>query len=83
MASSVAIHSTDVVPMAKLVPELGVQVTLGSCPELSTAAGFSHSSEAIDCPLYVLIAWSAGQVITGASVSIKEQNVYLYTYSRT
>ena len=78
LASSVATHSTEVVPIVKLVPEVGVQVTLGSCPELSTAAGFSKTMKAVGCPLFVLIVWSAGQVITGASVSITEQtNVLL------
>ena len=67
-ASSMATHSTIVSPIANLVPEEDVQVTLESCPELSST-GLSHTDNAVGCPWFVPIVWFAGHVNTVASVS--------------
>ena len=66
---------TFVEPIVKLVPEGGLQITVGLSPELSVAGGLCHTIKAVDCPGSVLLVWFAGQDFnTGFSLSIDMHN---------
>ena len=57
-------------PIVKLLPEGGLQTTLGLSSELSVALGCCHSTKAVDLPGSVLLDWFAGHSSnTGASLS--------------
>ena len=66
-----AVQVTRVEPIVKLVPEGGLQITVGLSPELSVADGSCHSIKAVGCPGSVFLVWLAGQdSSTGFSLSI-------------
>jgi hypothetical protein len=78
--ASVAEQITGVVPVAKTVPEAGLQVTALTPAQLSVALAVKLTT-AEHWPRSVLTAMLAGQVRTGASVSltvtVKEQALVL------
>ena len=74
---SIAVQVTAVEPTAKLVPEGGLQVTVGLSPELSVANGSCHTIKAVDCLASVLLVWFSGQDSnTGFSLSIRDMHKY-------
>ncbi len=65
-----AVQITFAEPIVKLVPEGGLQITVGMSPELSVAGGFCHSIKAVDCLGSVLLVWLRQYSNTGLSLSI-------------
>ena len=68
-----AVQVTFVKPIVKLVPEGGLQITVGLSPELSVAGGSCHSIKAVDCPGSVLLISLGQDSNTGFSMSIDKQ----------
>ena len=68
---STALHKTSVKPKLKTEPDEGSHTTSMSSSLLSVATPASHTTIAVDSPMSVLLARSAGQeCILGSSSSI-------------
>ena len=67
-AESVAVHVTGVVPVPKVEPVGGLQVTVTPA-QLSVAAG-AYPTTCVHRPGALLVAILAGQTTTGGSVSL-------------
>ena len=75
---SLASQVTNVCPIAKLLSDIGRQVTVGSTPELSVAKGRSQKALAYPSPGQATNVWLGGQTSNGASLSKdKQQNMIL------
>ena len=67
---STASHVTNDRPMVKLLPDNGLQVTVGLSPELSVALGCCQTATAVGSPGWVSSVWLKGHISNfGASVS--------------
>ena len=76
-AVSVAIHLTEVSPMLKTLPFIGVHVIVGRLPELSVPMGSAHFTVVLGNPGSVDLVMFSGHVNTGISLSkIRPENMY-------
>ena len=66
---SVAWHVTNACPMETLLPDAGLQVTVGWSPELSVALGCCQTATANGCPGSVTNSCKSGHVNSGFSLS--------------
>ena len=65
-------------PIANVLPDEGVQVTVGMIPELSVAVGFCQVAKAVGSPGLVAKDWLTGQdEMLGASISVELNKKYI------